>query len=197
MRSRANFFGHSLHQILIAFPIGLLSTSVLFDVLWRWSGDPKWPPIAYYVIEVGLVGGAVAAAFGLIDYLAIAPTTRARRVGAFHGVASALLLTLFFASWIARRSDVASPPPLALFFSFCGVALIGVAGWLGGELVTRFAVGVYEGAQLDAKVDELRAETRASSLAGSSTSSPATSGVAPGDGTAAPVSRPPLVGHAK
>jgi uncharacterized membrane protein len=193
MKSRANLFGHSLHQILIAFPIGLLSTSAIFDVLWRWTGDAKWPPIAYYVIEVGLVGGVAAAVFGLIDYLAIPSGTRARRVGAFHGIASALLLTLFLASWIARRPVVASPPPLALFFSFCGVAIIGVAGWLGGELVTRFAVGVYEGAQLDAQVDELRAETRAPGANGSG----ASGGTAPGGSTSAPRSQPPLVGHAK
>lgn len=185
MKSRANLFGHSLHQILIAFPIGLLSTSAIFDVLWRWTGDPKWAPIAYYVIVVGLVGGAVAAVFGLIDYLAIPSGTRARRVGAFHGIASALLLTLFLASWIARRPAVAAPPPLALFFSFCGVALIGVAGWLGGELVTRFAVGVYEGAQLDAQVDELRAETRPGGAS------------APAETAPAARPRPPLVGHAK
>lgn len=188
MKSRANLFGHSLHQILIAFPIGLLSTSAIFDVLWRWTGDPKWAPIAYYVIVVGLVGGAVAAVFGLIDYLAIPSGTRARRVGAFHGIASALLLTLFLASWIARRPAVAAPPPLALFFSFCGVALIGVAGWLGGELVTRFAVGVYEGAQLDAQVDELRAETRPGGASGAS---------APAETAPAARPRPPLVGHAK
>ena len=177
MKSRANLFGHSLHQILIAFPIGLLSTSAIFDVLWRWSGDPKWTPIAFYVIEVGLVGGALAAVFGLIDYLAIPPGTRARRVGAFHGIASALLLTLFLASWLVRRGAIESPPPLALFFSFAGVALIGVAGWLGGELVTRFAVGVYEGAQLDAQVDALHAETSATAPTG--------------------LPRPPLVGHVK
>lgn len=191
MKSRANLFGHSLHQILIAFPIGLLSTSVIFDVLWRWTGDPKWSPIAFYVIEVGLVGGAVAAVFGLIDYLAIPSSTRARRVGAFHGIASALLLTLFLASWIVRRGGaMESPPPLALFFSFCGVALIGVAGWLGGELVTRFAVGVYEGAQLDAQVDAVRAESRAAGVAPG-----AASGSASSEGASLP--RPPLVGHVK
>jgi hypothetical protein len=45
---------------------------------------------------------------------------------------------------------VASPPPHALFLSFCGLALLGVAGWLGGELVTRFGVGVADGANVDA-----------------------------------------------
>jgi uncharacterized membrane protein len=150
MKSRAHVFGHSLHQILIAFPIALLSSSVLFDVLWRITGDRKWPPMAFYLIELGLVGGLVAALFGFIDYLAIPHAVRAKRTGALHGIASVVLVAIFAASWASRLGRVASPPPLALFLSFCGLALLGGAGWLGGELVTRFAVGVADGASLDA-----------------------------------------------
>lgn len=151
MKSRAHVFGHSLHQILIAFPIALLSSSVLFDVLWRITGDPKWPPMAFYLIELGLVGGLLAALFGFIDYLAIPHGVRARRTGALHGFASLILIAIFAGSWVSRLGRVASPPPHALFLSFCGLALLGAAGWLGGELVTRFAVGVADGANVDAR----------------------------------------------
>lgn len=150
MKSRAHVFGHSLHQILIAFPIALLSSSVLFDVLWRITGDSKWPPMAFYLIELGLVGGLVAAVFGFIDYLAIPRGVRAKRTGALHGIASVILIAIFAGSWAARLGHLAAPPPHALFLSFCGLALLGGAGWLGGELVTRFAVGVADGANLDA-----------------------------------------------
>jgi len=157
MKSRAHVFGHSLHQILIAFPIALLSSSVLFDVLWRITDDPKWPPMAFYLIELGLVGGLVAALFGFIDYLAIPRAVRAKRTGALHGIASVILIAIFAGSWASRLGHVASPPPHALFLSFCGLALLGGAGWLGGELVTRFAVGVADGANVDAPAggDEL------------------------------------------
>ena len=151
MKSRAHVFGHSLHQILIAFPIALLSSSVLFDVLWRITDDPKWPPMAFYLIELGLVGGLLAALFGFIDYLAIPRAVRAKRTGALHGIASVILIAIFAGSWASRLGHVASPPPHALFLSFCGLALLGGAGWLGGELVTRFAVGVVDGANLDAR----------------------------------------------
>lgn len=158
MKSRAHVFGHSLHQILICFPIALLSSSVLFDVLWRITGDAKWPPMAFYLIEIGLIGGVLAALFGFIDYLGIPPGARAKRIGAYHGVASAVLVAIFAASWAMRLGHVESPPPHALFLSFCGVALLGVAGWLGGELVTRFAVGVVDGANVNARssADELQ-----------------------------------------
>ncbi len=38
----------------------------------------------------------------------------------------------------------------ALVCSFVAVAIAGVAGWLGGELVERLAVGVDEGAHINA-----------------------------------------------
>ena len=150
MKSKAHLFGHSLHQILIAFPVALLSSSVLFDVLWRITGDPKWPPMAFYLIEIGLIGGLLAALFGFIDYLGIPGGVRAKRTGAVHGFASVIVVAIFAGSWASRLGHIASPPPHALFLSFCGVALLGAAGWLGGELVTRFAVGVVDGAHVDA-----------------------------------------------
>lgn len=150
MKSRAHVFGHSLHQILIAYPIALLSSSVLFDVLWRVTGDPKWPPMAFYLIELGLAGGLAAALFGFIDYLAIPHSARAKRIGAFHGITSVIVVAIFAGSWALRLDHVAAPPAHAIFLSFCGLAVLGVAGWLGGELVTRFAVGVVDGANLNA-----------------------------------------------
>jgi uncharacterized membrane protein len=39
---------------------------------------------------------------------------------------------------------------MALVFSFFGLGLALVTGWLGGELVDRLGVGVDEGANLDA-----------------------------------------------
>ena len=111
MKSKAHLFGHSLHQILIAFPVALLSTSVLFDVLWRITGDPKWPPMAFYLIELGVIGGLLAALFGFIDYLGIPPAVRAKRVGALHGFASVVVVTIFAGSWVSRLGHIASPPP--------------------------------------------------------------------------------------
>lgn len=150
MKSKAHLFGHSLHQILIAFPVALLSTSVLFDVLWRVTGDAKWPPMAFYLIEIGILGGLLAALFGFIDYLGIPSGVRAKRTGAVHGFASVIVVAIFAGSWASRLGHVDAPPPHALFLSFCGVAFLGVAGWLGGELVTRYAVGVVDGAHVDA-----------------------------------------------
>jgi uncharacterized membrane protein len=53
-------------------------------------------------------------------------------------------------SWWLRRGATTSPGTIALVASFVGVALSGVTGWLGGELVDRLGVGIDDGAHLDA-----------------------------------------------
>ena len=91
----------------------------------------------------------VAAPFGLVDFLAIPRGTRARRVGAVHGAGNALVSLLFLGSWLLR-SPREFPSGEALALSFGGAALALVTAWLGGELVARLAVGVDDGASLNA-----------------------------------------------
>jgi len=38
MESKAKIMGHPIHPILIPFPLGLLSTSVVFDVVYLLTG---------------------------------------------------------------------------------------------------------------------------------------------------------------
>jgi uncharacterized membrane protein len=141
--------GHPAHQIVVAFPIGLLGTAALFDAVYVVHGGVMWATVAFYMMGAGVLGGLVAAAFGLVDYLGIPSGTRAKRVGAFHGLASVTVVLLFSVSWLLRL-DTPGPLPLALLFSFSGGALLGLAGWLGGELLNRMGVGIDDGAHLDA-----------------------------------------------
>ena len=39
MESRAKILGHSAHQILIVFPLGLLATAVAFDIAHLATGN--------------------------------------------------------------------------------------------------------------------------------------------------------------
>ena len=137
MQTRIRLFGHPVHQMLIVFPLGLLGTSVVFDIL-RWiSARPEMSMVAYYLIAAGLIGGLIAAPFGFIDWLSIPRDTRAHTVGALHGGGNAVVLLLFFASWWIRRDAPEAPANLALVCSFGGAALSLVTAWLGGELVAH------------------------------------------------------------
>jgi uncharacterized membrane protein len=142
--------GHLIHPMLIVFPLGLLSTAVVFDVIglvWR---QDMWFGVAYWMIVAGIVGGLLAAVFGVLDFIGLPRNTRAWRVGLYHGAGNVVVVALFIVSWLLRRPDPLHPGTVALVLSFVGVGLALVTGWLGGELVERLGVGVDEGAHLNA-----------------------------------------------
>lgn len=150
MNSKAKLFGHPIHQMLIVFPLGLLATSLVFDIVYQATGNGRWADIAYVMIASGIVGGLVAAVFGLIDWLAIPAATRAKRIGALHGLANVAVVALFVISWLLRCPNPMVPGVAPFVLSIVGVLLALVTGWLGGELVDRLAVGPDEGAHLNA-----------------------------------------------
>jgi uncharacterized membrane protein len=153
MESKAKLMGHALHPILIVFPLGLLATGVVFDVIYLIQGSSQMSAVAYWMITAGIIGGLLAAIPGWIDWFAIPSGTRAKSVGLVHGLGNVVVLLLFAASWWFRgNTSGAAPAPatLAHILSFAGALLAVVTGWLGGELVERLGVGVHDGANLNA-----------------------------------------------
>lgn len=151
MESHAKAAGHAIHPMLIVFPLGLLATAAVFDILHLSTGRPGFAVAAAYTIAAGVIGGALAAVFGWIDWIAIPGATRAKKIGLVHGSTNAVVLVLFAVSWLLRADAGGwDPTAAALVFSFAGVALAGMGGWLGGELVERLGVSVDDGAYLDA-----------------------------------------------
>ena len=142
--------GHAAHPILVVFPLGLLSTAVIFDLVGLVSRQGGWHVIAFWMIAAGLIGGVLAAVTGFLDYRGIPRNTRARSVGLWHGTGNAVVLALVLASWLVRRADPPNPAVLALVLSFAGAGAALVAGWLGGELVQRLGMAVDEGAHPNA-----------------------------------------------
>jgi uncharacterized membrane protein len=111
MESRAKLFGHSIHQMLIVFPLGLLATGVVFDVIhlaggaarfadvgswWLRRGQPASPPATAYLLSfVGIAIALVTAWLGgeLVDRLGVgvddgahldAPSSLSGRPAAAH-----------------------------------------------------------------------------------------------------------------
>jgi uncharacterized membrane protein len=150
MESRVKVAGHPIHPMLIVFPLGLLATAVIFDIIYLVSNNPRWTETAYYMIGAGVIGGAAAAVPGWIDWWAIPRGTRAKRIGLFHGVGNVIVLALFILSWLLRRPNAALPPTGAIVAGIAGLVIAAVTGWLGGELVDRLGVGVDDGAHLNA-----------------------------------------------
>lgn len=150
MESRAKLLGHPIHPMLIVFPLGLLATAVAFDIVGLVQANNSWFGVSYWMIAAGIVGGLLAAVFGVVDWMTIPTGTRAKRIGLLHGATNVLVTLLFIASWFLRSGPSNVPTNGALTCSFIAVVLALVGGWLGGELVDRLGVGVDPGAHVNA-----------------------------------------------
>jgi uncharacterized membrane protein len=150
MESKVKLLGHPIHPMLIAFPFGLLATSLIFDLIALITGNRLWHEMAYWLIAAGIIGGVLAAVFGLLDWAAIPAGTRAKRIGLMHGGGNIVVMALFAVNWFLRSGDLRNPGSLPIVLSVVAAGLALVTGWLGGELVDRLGVGVDQGAHLNA-----------------------------------------------
>lgn len=143
--------GHTAHPILIVFPLGLLSTSVIFDSIYLLTKNPALPAVALHTMAAGVIAGLVAMFFGLLDMYRVRQDTRAMNIVGWHSIGNFIALELFSVSWIVRLSDAAYVPNTpALILSFSGAGILLITGWLGGELVYRLGLAVDPGANQDA-----------------------------------------------
>src|SRR5207248_3398291 len=113
--SKATLFGHAIHPMLIVFPLGLLIIAIVFDGIYLLTRERAFAAVAYWDIAAGIVGGVVAAVFGLIDWVAIPVGTRAKRVGAWHGGINFVMLMLFGISWLLRYGAPERAPNMPAF----------------------------------------------------------------------------------
>lgn len=153
MKARVSVAGHSLHAMLVVFPLGLLATSVAWDICLLATGNPRWGTLSFWTIVAGVIGGLVAAVPGFVDWLGIPRGTRARRIGLYHMTLNLIIVGLFVVSLLARRQTALGydhAGAAQMIWGWIGVGLALVSGWLGGELIERLGVAVHEGANPDA-----------------------------------------------
>ncbi len=142
MENKARVSGHPIHPMLIAFPVGLFFTAVVCDVIYLINQDVLFPVVAYYDIAGGLLGGLVAAIFGMADSIGLPGESRAKRLSMTHGAGNIVMLALFLASWLLRRNATNfAPSDIALACSLIGLVLEVYLAWLGNEMVFRLGVG--------------------------------------------------------
>jgi len=98
MQSKAKFLGHSIHQMLVVFPLGLLATSLAFDIAYFSTGDGNLAMVSFWMISAGIIGAIAAATFGFVDFLAIPPGTRAKSLGIWHGFGNLIVTVLLIIS---------------------------------------------------------------------------------------------------
>lgn len=163
MSSPASIAGHPIHPMLIPFPIALWVFSFIADLIYLWRDNPVWRDyIAFYALLAGIIGAALAAVFGIIDWLAI-KEREVKKVADWHARLNVIALLIFAASFYLRTTGglrlLGGSHTIPFLLSVIGIILITVSGYLGGELVFKYGVGVNP--QHDTPPEE-RAKARAS-----------------------------------
>ena len=141
MASPASVLKHPIHPMLIPFPIALWIFSFVCDVIYAlgWGGT-VWNDLAFYSMAGGVVGAMIAAVPGYIDYRSLSDP-KVKRIGWWHMVINLCIAVLFAINlWLRVGSQPGAALPMVL--SFIGIAMLGVSGWLGGELVYVHGVAV-------------------------------------------------------
>ena len=143
--STAAIGGHPMHPMFIPFPIAFLCAALATDVTFAATTDAFWARASFWLTLVGLITGLLAAILGLVDFFTIR-RARSLLAGWVHLIGNATVLVLAAVSVLLRREDLASAVwPTGLALSAVNVAILGVTGWLGGELSYRHRIGVYTG----------------------------------------------------
>lgn len=147
MRTPASISKHPIRPMLIFFPIGLWIFSLVCDLirLAGVSGD-AWIAAAFYSMVGGLIGALCAAVPGLIDLLYYkGGTPPVKKIALTHMTINLIVVALYAINIGLRSStlgikDASMSTPVLL--SIIGVALLFVSGWLGGQMVHVYGVGV-------------------------------------------------------
>ena len=141
MASRASVLKHPIHPMLVPFPIGLWIFSLVSDIIYGlgWGG-PIWNDMAFYTMAGGIVGGLAAAVPGLVDYWSMSDP-EPKKIAKMHMILNVTIVGIFIVNlWL--RTTLAPGASLPLILSLVGVILLGLSGWLGGELVYVHGVAV-------------------------------------------------------
>lgn len=142
MQSKAHLKTHPLHPMLIGFPISFFMGALLFDFLFLLNGNEALRTTGYHLVIAGIIGAVMAAIPGFIDYLhTVPPKSSAKKRAATHGLLNTTNLVLFIVVFFLKINDSA-PYGVIVGIEAAGVALMTIAGWMGGTLVYRNQIGV-------------------------------------------------------
>jgi nitrite reductase/ring-hydroxylating ferredoxin subunit/uncharacterized membrane protein len=119
------WLGHPVHSAVTDLPIGVVTVSIVLDVI----GQPVGADIA---LVIGVLTIVAAAVTGLADYTDVDGTARLRAT--VHSTVMTLALVLFVISLAMRAGD---PPDrtVPIVLSVVGFLLLSLGAAIGGDLV--------------------------------------------------------------
>jgi len=142
--SVAQIAGHPLHPMVVPLPIGMFVGALVADLVYARTHDRFWARAAHAMAAAGVGTGLLAGVLGATDLVG-RDRIRSRGSAWIHGLGNLAAVGLGAGSVLLRRdkhADVIVPRGLAV--SSAIVCILGVTGWLGGELVFRHRIGLSE-----------------------------------------------------
>ncbi len=130
---------------MVTVPIGAWVGGAAFDVIALASSEREavFAEGAYWLIGTCIVGAVLAAAFGLMDLLAIPRGTKAFRAGLTHMVLNLIVVILFVINFAVRAGQgYEEASAVGFVLSLVARALLGISGSLGGKLAYHYGVRV-------------------------------------------------------
>jgi uncharacterized membrane protein len=139
-RSTAAIAGHPIHPAIVPIPIGMIVATALSDLAHLLTRDGFFARASRFLVAGSIVSALVAAIPGILDF----STIRAARgrTGFAHAGGNLTIVGLSALSLILRNGSRRRVPAAAMALSALAAALVGVTGWLGGELTFRERIGV-------------------------------------------------------
>jgi uncharacterized membrane protein len=138
-------YGHPLHPAMVALPIGAWAASLFFDVASHVVDDPGFlVQGSRWLIALGVLTALAAALVGFLDLFAIPSGTRAHRVALLHMTLNLTVTVLYGVNFLLRGGAATATGVGIGYIALSAVtfAVLGVSGFLGGELAYRYGVRV-------------------------------------------------------
>jgi nitrite reductase/ring-hydroxylating ferredoxin subunit/uncharacterized membrane protein len=137
--------GHPLHPLLVHFPVGLFTISLLFDLATQFvDAGNTGVRAAFYTMVAGLVMAMLAAIPGLVDWSDIRSDHPAKKPATTHMWLNISVVVLYVINVLTRVGELEDngTGALSLVLSVAAFAILGVSGYLGGTVVYDDGVGV-------------------------------------------------------
>ena len=120
---------HPLHAILLAFPLPLFMGALASDLAYRASFHIQWANFASWLIAGGLLVGAFAVLWALINLFRRGPARKGQLVVYF--VVLLAMWGLGFVNALVHAKDAWATMPEGLYLSAITALLALVATWIG------------------------------------------------------------------
>lgn len=123
-----------IHAMLVPFPIVCFAGAMLTDIVYSQTAEIQWSNFSAWFLAFGVFFGALAAVFGLIDFLS-QPAANRPTIGWVHlGGNVTILLIALVNNFVHARDGWTSVVPTGLTLSVITVALMVVTGFLGHRM---------------------------------------------------------------